>query len=116
MFLNVTSYTASSYVIHFKCAFNFGEAQALFSMDALAAIITPQFVESKWADQEVGIAMGRNMLVIPVMREATPHGFIGKFQAVNGNGKSVAEVARAICDALLSSNQTRSRLLTCLVI
>jgi hypothetical protein len=88
---------------------------ALFSMDALAALITPHFVESKWADQEVGIAIGRNMLVIPVMREAIPHGFIGKYQAVNGNGKSVAEVAKAIFDTLLTSNQTRSRLLTRLV-
>jgi len=88
---------------------------ALFSMDALAALVTPHFVESKWADQEVGIAIGRNILVIPVMRETTPHGFIGKFQAVNGNGKTVAEVARAIFDTLLSSTQTRSRLLTCLV-
>jgi len=88
---------------------------ALFSMDALAAIVTPKFVGSEWADQEVGVAIGRGTLVIPVMRQATPHGFIGKFQAVNGNGKSVAQVARGIFDTLLSSALTKSRLLTCLV-
>ncbi len=88
---------------------------ALFSMDALVALVTPKFVESKWADQEVGIAMGRGSLVIPVMREAVPHGFIGKFQGVNGRGKTVQQVATAIFEVLMNSSQTRSRLLTCLV-
>ena len=88
---------------------------ALFSMDALVAVVTPGFVESKWADQEIGVAIGRSLLVIPVMREAVPHGFMAKFQAVNGDGKSVREVSGAIFDSLVSSNQTRSRMLTCLV-
>src|SRR5262249_9008605 len=88
---------------------------ALFSMDALAAVITPKFVESKWADQEIGVAIGRGTVVIPIMREATPHGFIGKFQGVNGKGKTILQVATAIFDVLLASRQTRSRLLACLV-
>ncbi len=71
---------------------------ALFSMDALAALVTPKFMESEWADQEVGIALGRRVLVIPVMRDATPHGFIGKFQGVNGRGKSALQVAKEIFD------------------
>lgn len=88
---------------------------ALFSMDALAALVTPGFAESKWADQEVGIAIGRGNLVIPVMRDAVPHGFIGKFQGVNGKGRSVLQVATEMFKVLLGSRQTRSRLLTCLV-
>jgi hypothetical protein len=88
---------------------------ALFSMDALVALVTPKFKESEWADQEIGIAIGRGSLVIPVMREAVPHGFIGKFQAVNGKGKSILQVATEIFETLLNSGQTRSRLLTCLV-
>jgi hypothetical protein len=88
---------------------------ALFSMDALAALVTPGFAEGKWADQEVGVAIGRGSLVIPVMREAVPHGFIGKFQGVNGKGKSVLQVATEIFEVLLNANQTRSRLMTCLV-
>jgi hypothetical protein len=84
-------------------------------MDALVALVTPKFVESKWADQEVGIAIGRGSLVIPVMREAVPHGFIGKFQGVNGKGKSILQVATDIFEVLISSSETKSRLLTCLV-
>ena len=40
---------------------------ALFSMDALVAVVTPGFVESKWADQEIGVAIGGSLLVIPVI-------------------------------------------------
>ena len=88
---------------------------ALFSMDALAAIIVPGFFESKWADQEIGVAIGREKLVVPIMREATPHGFIGKFQGLNGKGRSVPEVADALFRILIGSPRTRSRMFTCLV-
>jgi hypothetical protein len=35
----------------------------LWSMDALAAILIPGFKESNWTDQEVGIAVGRGVLL-----------------------------------------------------
>jgi len=62
---------------------------ALFSMDALAAILMPGFKESNWTDQEVGVAIGRDVLIVPVMRGSTPHGFVGKFQGMNAVGKTV---------------------------
>ena len=40
----------------------------LHSMDALAAILMPGFKESNWTDQEVGVAVGRGVLIIPIMR------------------------------------------------
>src|SRR5208283_2782050 len=39
---------------------------ALRTMDALTAIITPDFISSRWCDQEVGIAIGRGKLVVPL--------------------------------------------------
>jgi len=36
----------------------------LHSMDALVAILMPGFKESNWTDQEVGVAVGRGVLVI----------------------------------------------------
>jgi hypothetical protein len=88
---------------------------ALFSMDALAAVLMPGFKESNWTDQEVGVAIGRNVLIIPVMRGATPHGFVEKYQGMNAGGKTVAEVAEGLFGILLASPKTRSRMLTCLV-
>ena len=88
---------------------------ALFSMDALAAILMPGFKESSWTDQEVGVAIGRDVLIVPIMRGSTPHGFIGKFQGLNAMGKTVDQVAGGLFQILTASPKTRSRMLTCLV-
>lgn len=88
---------------------------ALYSMDALAAILMPGFKESNWTDQEVGFAMGRGVLVIPIIRGLDPYGFIGKFQGVHVQGQSVAQVAKKLFTIIVNSPRTRSRMLTCLV-
>ncbi len=87
----------------------------LASMDALAAVLTPGFQESNWTDQEVGYALGRGVLIVPVIHGLTPYGFIGKYQGLFAVGKSVAEVARAVFDILVNSSKTRARMLTCMV-
>ena len=86
----------------------------LYSMDALAAILMPGFKESSWTDQEVGFAVGRGVLVIPIIKGLTPYGFISKYQGLHANGKSVAAVAEDIFRILISSPKTRTRMLTCL--
>ncbi|MGV8949451.1 MAG: toll/interleukin-1 receptor domain-containing protein [Candidatus Paracaedibacter sp.] len=55
---------------------------ALFSMDALIAILTRDFQKSNWTDQEIGIALGRKVPVIPLKIPKNPYGFIGKIQAI----------------------------------
>lgn len=87
----------------------------LFSMDALVAILIPGFKESSWTDQEVGVAVGRGVLVIPVIRGLNPYGFIAKYQGLQANGKSVSQVALDIFEILVGSPKTRGRMLTCLV-
>lgn len=44
---------------------------ALFSMDALCAIVAPGFEKSRWCDQEVGIALGRKKWCSPFGRART---------------------------------------------
>ena len=39
---------------------------ALFSMDVLVALLTDGFHDSNWTDQEVGVAIGRKIPVVPV--------------------------------------------------
>lgn len=41
---------------------------ALFSMNALCAILVKRFRYSSWCDQEVGIALGQNKLCIPIKK------------------------------------------------
>lgn len=56
---------------------------ALFSMDALVALMTDEFHDSLWTDQEVGCAFGRGVPIISVKLGRDPYGFIGKFQALS---------------------------------
>lgn len=57
---------------------------ALFSMDVLVALLTKDFHESNWTDQEIGFALGRQTLIIPVRLPIDPKGFISKYQGVSG--------------------------------
>lgn len=56
---------------------------ALHSMDSLAALLTPDFHDSLWTDQETGFAFGRGIPIVCVKLGLDPYGFIGKFQALS---------------------------------
>lgn len=56
--------------------------RALNAMDVLVALLTKGFHQSLWTDQEIGHAIGRGVLIIPVIVEINPYGFIGKYQGV----------------------------------
>lgn len=79
---------------------------ALRSMHALAALLTPDFHESKWTDQEVGFALGRGSLVVPVRLGLDPYGFIGKVQGLSGSLEQPSRIARLLFDILLSHPAT----------
>lgn len=87
----------------------------LHTMDAMAAILMPGFKESSWTDQEVGFAVGRGVLIIPVMKGLEPYGFISKYQGLYAEGKTVGYVADSIFRILVKSPKTRARIISCLV-
>ena len=64
---------------------------ALFSMDAFVALMTDEFHDSIWTDQEVGVAFGRGVQIISVKLGKDPYGFIGKFQALSCSWDSAAK-------------------------
>lgn len=83
----------------------------LHTMDALAAILMPGFKESNWCDQEVGVAVGRDVLIIPIRKGMDPYGFIGKYQGIQGQNKKVGEVAEQIFKTIVKSPKTRSKMI-----
>ena len=62
--------------------------QALHTSDALVALLHTGFHESPWTDQEIGVAIGRNLLSLSIAFGETPYGFLGRYQALQGKGKS----------------------------
>ena len=83
----------------------------LQTMDALAAILMPGFKESNWCDQEIGVAVGRDVLIIPIRRGLDPYSFIGKYQGIQAQGKNIGEVAEAIFQTLVKSPKTQNKML-----
>jgi len=69
---------------------------ALGTADALAALLTPEFVRSKWCDQEVGFCLARGIPLVPITFGAMPHGFIGKFQGLRAEGQITWSITPAL--------------------
>lgn len=88
---------------------------ALATCDALIAFLHPGFHVSNWTDQEVGFAMGRGLPVFSVRFGQDPYGFIGRFQAFDGNNKSLSALAREVFDVLRRHKQTQRRMAEALV-
>lgn len=88
---------------------------ALATCDALVAFLHEGFHESNWTDQEIGFCMGRGVPTFAVSFSQPPYGFIGRFQAFNGNGKSAVDIALEVFDALRRNKQTQRRMSEVLV-
>lgn len=88
--------------------------RSLMSMDAFVAIIAPDFNSSKWTDQEVGIAVARDVLLIPINRGENPYGFLAKYQALPTKGLKAKDVAAEVFKTICANARTRSRMIECL--
>ncbi|MGD0461654.1 MAG: toll/interleukin-1 receptor domain-containing protein [Tepidisphaeraceae bacterium] len=82
----------------------------LQSMHALAALLTPDFHSSKWTDQEMGWALGRGVLVVPLRLGVDPYGLVGKIQGVPGKFEEPKKLAARIAKALLDNRQTHGEM------
>lgn len=73
---------------------------ALSTMHAFVALLTKNFHNSDWTDQEVGHALCRGVPVVPVRLGLDPYGFIGRLQAITvGWEKAPLEVVRILIAA-----------------
>lgn len=88
---------------------------ALSTCEVLIALMHDGFKESDWTDQEVGFAMGRGLPVFSVRYNQDPYGFIGRFQAFNGNDKTVNDLTMEIFDVLRQHKQVQRRMAEILV-
>lgn len=82
---------------------------ALGTCDALAAFLHPDFVGSRWCDQEVGYVFGRRRLLVPLMFGVAPHGFLGQWQGAQCQNRTPAQVASTLFDILLADSELRPK-------
>ena len=86
----------------------------LQTMDAFVAILMPGFKESNWCDQEISFAVGKGVLIIPVRKGLDPYGFIGKYQGIQSNKKTIGDIADEIFQVIVNSPKTRNKMLSSL--
>jgi hypothetical protein len=83
---------------------------ALATCDALVALLHKDFHASNWTDQEIGFAMGRRIPACAIRLGETPYGFIGRFQAFNGHGKSDEDLARELFESFRKNKHTAMKI------
>ena len=88
---------------------------ALATSDLLVALIHPDFIKSAWCDQEIGYALGRGIPVFAVKCGADPHGFVGRFQAFNGNAKTPTQIAVELFQAAMDHKVLQDRMAEILI-
>lgn len=90
--------------------------RALFSMDALVALLSDDFHNSKWTDQEVGVAIGRGVPLISIRLGMDPYGLMGKSQGVGGcSWDGTDNIAITIFRLLYKRLSDKSRLFECAI-
>jgi TIR domain len=82
--------------------------RALGECEALAAYLTEDFPKSEWTDQEVGAAVIRDVVILPLRVDINPYGFIGRIQAMPATGIDLGVLARLIAEALGRHPRTRA--------
>ncbi len=82
--------------------------RALSTCDALAAYLTRPYHASLWTDQEVGFALARSVLVIPLKVECDPYGFMGPTQALTCRDLTAAQLAERLFETLVDHKLTAS--------
>ncbi|MDQ8699249.1 toll/interleukin-1 receptor domain-containing protein [Hyphomicrobium sp. LHD-15] len=80
---------------------------ALSSMDALLSFHSAGFAQSPWCGQEVGYALGRGVLVLPVRGGEDPGGFVGEIQGIPWNPQNVPRTVGLVIANLRENPQTR---------
>jgi hypothetical protein len=83
---------------------------ALGTADAIAALLTPEFVQSSWCDQEIGYCLARGIPVVPLLHGAMPHGFIGKFQGLRTEDQTVWSIAPNLFKILATHEALREKM------
>lgn len=74
---------------------------ALLTMNAFVALLTKDFQNSEWTDQEVGFAISRKVPIIPIsISGCDPHGFMARYQKMNATLDNPSTMAADIYSIL----------------
>lgn len=85
----------------------------LKSCDAFIALLTNNFYDSEWTNQEVGIAVERGVQIIALNAGTNPQGFIKRYQALKH--EELESTCEQILKILLVNNDIQEKVLDALI-
>lgn len=88
---------------------------ALETTDCLIALVTEDFHESLWTDQEIGIAIGKGKLIIPINWGGSPYGFLSKYQWFKVKNFEASSLSQKIFQILVKHNLSKRKFSSALV-
>ena len=83
----------------------------LKNCDIFIPIVSENFKESEWTDQESGIAFAEEKMIIPINLNLVPYGFIGKFQALKV-GRRISDSCTKIIEIIKTKNPALKEIIT----
>lgn len=89
--------------------------RALNSMDCMVPMLYDGFHQSHWCDQEVGVAIGRNITVIPLLVDGDSYGLLGAYQGIKIKGMYPNTLAKKIFEILCNNANTRPKYLSSII-
>jgi hypothetical protein len=85
--------------------------KGMITMEVMLVLLTDEFHDSEWTNQEVGFALGRGIPIICVKTGRTdPKGFIGKHQALKSPPDVIDQAASEVLKALLNEVRQAGRI------
>lgn len=79
--------------------------------DVYVALLTKSFKLSKWTSQEAGIAIARELKIVPLWVSVKPYGFMEKHQAKRVKINQPWKLAETVIRGIQSTPRLRSRLI-----
>lgn len=90
--------------------------QNLESIDIFIPLLSNNFIQSKWTDQETGFALAKNKFIIPVSIDDTnPYGFIGKFQSLKLLKTEIYAAYRQVVETIFNNEKYAVRMTNLLI-
>jgi hypothetical protein len=86
--------------------------------DIFVAVLTKDFRNSDWTDQETGVAVAGQKFIVPLQVNQTPYGFINKYQSLKLKNKftNPAEVAaNEILEAIVKRSKFKTAMKSFLI-
>lgn len=87
----------------------------LKSCDIFMPIISKNFRNSDWTDQETGMAFIEGKVIIPLRTELVPYGFIGKYQALKLDLESIKDSCQRIIQTISKNDPLKEKLTDCII-